>query len=200
MSVHAGTGIFGTYLFLDIDGSPITYGLSETGGASTPDFQGVDLGDFNPISMSLTLDGAQANTFKNGSGDVTGADLFYTVYPTGGPQGSFTQVSLSFAANSPYTDAGGVSIGGGGDQKWETTNANIDLLASLAPGDYNLEVYIRASTNEGDRYHNAGGANYIGSFSISSIPELSSFVGMGLVSAVFGGMSLRRRQRRARSA
>lgn len=191
----AGTGIFGTYLFIDADGSATTYGLTETGGASTTDFSGIDLGIFDSVTMTLTLNGAQANTFKNGGGDVTGAELSYRVFESSGSPGSFNQVSLGFGANSTYTDAGGVTISGGGDQKWEATAAGVDLLDGLAAGTYDLEVFVKAFTNEGDRFHNNGGSNYIGSFTVSAVPEVSAALALPLLlGSVWGFRSLNRQR------
>lgn len=195
----AGTGIFGTYLFIDADGMATTYGLTETGGASTVNFPSIDLGVFDSATMALTLNGAQANTFKNGGGNVTGAELSYRVYESGGTPSSFNQVNLGFGANSTYIDAGGVTISGGGDQKWEEPTAGVDLLDGLAPGTYDLEVFVKAFTNEGNRFHNDSGggpgSNYIGSFTVSAVPEVSATLAMPLLlGSVWGFRSLKRRR------
>ncbi len=191
----AGAGIFGTYIFIDADGTSTTYGLTETGGATTADFAGIDLGSFVPGAMTLTLDGGQANTFKNGGSDVFGAKLSYRVFESGGTGAAFSDIPFGFGANATYVDAGGVTISGGGDQKWEETSAGVDLLDGLTVGTYNLEVFVTAFTSDGDVFHNAGGSNYIGSFTVSAVPEVSAALSLPLLlGSVFGVRSLRRRR------
>lgn len=195
----AGTGIFGTYLFIDADGSATTYGLTDHPMASSPDFDGADLGTFDSGLMTLTLNGAEANTFKNGGSDVTAAELSFRVYESGGTPGSFNQVGLGFGANSTYLDAGGVTISGGGDQKWEELTAGVDLLDGLAPGTYDLEVFVKAFTSDGDRFHNddgsGPGSNYIGSFTVSAVPEVSAALALPLLlGSVWGFHSMKRRR------
>ena len=196
----AGTGVFGTYLFINDDGTAAIYGLTETSASAVTDgdFQGIDLGVFDSSTMTLTLNGAQANTFKSGTGNVTGAELSYRIYDSGVPTGSFSQISLGFGANASdgaYLDAGGVTVSGGGDQKWETTAHGVDLLDGLAPGTYDLDVFVKAFTNEGDRFHSNGGNNYIGSFTVAAVPEVSAALALPLLlGSVWGFRSLKRRR------
>lgn len=195
-AANAATGIFGSYLFLDVDGAASTFGLTKNGAASTPDFAGVDFGAFDPSGMTLTLLGGEANTYKNNGGNVTGAALYYSVYPSGGSAASFVGVPLSFKANTPYTDAGGVPINGFGDQAWSNDAAAVDLLNGLSAGDYNLEVYVQAFTNQGDQYHNAGGANYTATFSVAAVPEVTPALALPvLIGAVAATRALRRKRR-----
>ncbi len=139
---------------------------------------------FDPSAgQTFVLTGGEADTFKNGASNVTGADLVYRIYPTGSPSGAFTSLNLPF--NTDLT---------GGDQKWQTLSATTDLLAGLANGNYTLEVYVHSSTNEGDRYLNGNppGSNYIATFSV--VPEPSSLAliaGPALLGAWF---FLRRRR------
>ncbi len=156
-------GIFGGYIVLSLNGgSSNFYKIENAADTTTPPFSGVYFGMFDPsMGQTFVLTGGEADTFKNGASNVTGADLDYRIYPTGSPSGSFTSLNLPF--NSDL---------GGGDQKWQTLTASTDLLSGLANGNYTLEVYVHSSTNEGDQYLNNGGPNYTATFSV--VPEPSS--------------------------
>ncbi len=153
-------GIYEGYVIIDINGGGNAY--YDLGAAtSNPDFQGASLGTFTIGTNTLTLKGAQNKTFKCSGGDVTGGDGFYRIYKVGNTPGSFTSSgAMGFVSN----DAGGC----GGNQTWEKSNASINVLSGLAPGNYQLEVYNRASTNVGDQFDNNGGANYIASFTVAA--------------------------------
>ncbi len=151
-------GIYEGYVIIDINGGGNAY---YDLGASTPnpDFQGASLGTFIIGTNTLTLRGAQNKTFKCSGGDVTGGDGFYRIYKVGNTPGSFTSSgAMGFVSN----DAGGC----GGNQTWEKSDATINVLNELAPGNYQIEVYNRASTNIGDQFDSNGGANYIASFTV----------------------------------
>ena len=92
---------------------------------------------------------------------------------------AFNEISLGWSRNLPLSDAAGNSFSGSGDQKWSQISGTPDLLSGLAPGDYDLEVYFKATSNEGDRYDSRGGANYVASFAIV-IPEPATFM-LGLL-------------------
>lgn len=153
-------GIYEGYVIININGGGNAY---YDLGASTPnpDFQGASLGTFTIGTSTLTLKGAQNKTFKCSGGDVTGGNGFYRIYKVGNTPGSFTSSgAMGFVSN----DAGGC----GGNQTWEKSDATINVLAALAPGNYQLEVYNRASTNIGDQFDNNGGANYLASFTVAA--------------------------------
>jgi hypothetical protein len=182
-SAFGGTGIFGGYIVLSLNGGASAfYKLENPADPVTPPFSNVNFGIFDPsLGQSLVLIGGEADTFKNGGGDVTGAFLNFVVYPTSSPSNVFSSLSL------PYN-----SELGGGDQKWQTTAANTNLLTGLPNGNYTIEVFVSATTNEGDRYLNAGGANYKATFSV--VPEPSS---LGLIAgpALLGAWFFLRRRR-----
>lgn len=98
--------------------------------------------------------------------------------------------SLAFGANATNVDLGGNTFSGSGDQEWKGGFSSIDLLslATAGAGDYNLEVFLRANTNEGDRFINNGGVNYVATFAIPE-PSKSLFVLIGLL-----GLATRRRR------
>jgi hypothetical protein len=165
-SAQATTGIFGGYIVLDINGAGDTfYRLENPGDTTNPAFNGTNLGTFDPDVNSLFFSGGEALTFKNSGGDVTGAAIYYRIFETGNPTGSFNSANLPFAAN-----IGGTA--GNEDQRWQSFAPNDNLLFGLAPGNYTLQTYVDATTNEGTRFLNNGGANYSASFTV--VPEPSS--------------------------
>ena len=151
-------GIFESYVVLNVNGGGNQF---YDAGASTanPDFHGANLGTFNPSLNSLILNGGEVKTFKNGSGNVTGAFLDYRIWLTGNESGSFIERSIPFNAN----------LSNPGDQRWLLTGDNINVLNGLNSGNYMLEIYFRASGNQGDVFHNNGGPNYEAAFSV--VPE-----------------------------
>ncbi len=123
----------------------------------------------------LELDGAETNISKvvdcNGDGnrggfgdeaDVTGNRIYYSVFPSGTPSGTFCSLNIPFNDNCPdgfYPGTGGNVFPMGGncqnqgcivDQRWQTSSANINLLECNAanaclgvsgPGSYTLQLY-----------------------------------------------------------
>ncbi|MEM7452903.1 MAG: PEP-CTERM sorting domain-containing protein [Planctomycetota bacterium] len=180
----AALGFFGSYIFMDANGSFQIYDLTAPGGAraSDPtDFDGFNLGSFNPAAgNTLAISGAEGLTFKNGSSDVFGANLNYSVVPTGGSH-AFSEVAIGFTSNASFNDAAGTSYGGSGDQKWSDSGAwaPIDILGSLSNGTYEIQVFLRGTSNEGDFFHNNAPtfANYTATFSV--IPEPTTLVMFG---------------------
>lgn len=148
------TGIFESYAVLNINGGGNTYyDLQATTG--NPDFNGMDLGTFTN-GQTLVFVGGENKTWKNGGGDVTGGRIHYRVY-TGTPSGSFSNVSFNWIQDL-----------GNGDQKWGATTGTTNVLSGLPNGEYTLEVYTEAYTNEGTKYSNNGGANYKATFTVSN--------------------------------
>lgn len=136
-------------------------GINSDGAPTT--FAGTNFG----TPTTLILNGGEVKTFKNGISDVFGADIFYRVYKQGDVPGAFTQVSLGFDSDL-----------GGGDQKWATTAAGVDILAAASAGNgtYNLEVFWRAPSSDGDHFDSNGGSNYTATFMVNVLPvELSRF-------------------------
>ncbi len=179
--LQAASGIFDSFAIVNANGSGNTY---YDLGASTanPDFQGAFLGTFDQSNHSLVL-GGQLKSYKNNGTDVTGASLFYRIYPSGSsPSGTFTEIPYSFQIDNVN--------GTTGDQQWgtdiqgsHTTDTGVDILSgsTLTAGDYTLEVYAVIYTNGVDAdpiiYDSRGGSNYQATFTITeSLPvELTSF-------------------------
>ena len=146
------TGIFQTYAVIDVNGTGNQFfagGLNADGG--TP-FDGQDFGNVT----TLVLNGGEAKTFKNGGGDVFGAEISYNIHEASSSSGSFTTINLPFSADL-----------GGGDQRWQETSSGVDLLAGLPLGTYHLEVFWRSPTSLGDRFDSNGGANFTATFTIN---------------------------------
>lgn len=180
-SASAATGIFESFGIIKINASTNVY-YDMQAATGNPDFQGAALGTFNTsVGNTLVLNGGELKTFKNSGSNVTAGKLDYRVYLVGATPGSFGELNLPFNSNI------GGSFGNE-DQKWDNTTANVNLLSGLSNGNYKLEVFAKALTNDGDRFSNAGGANYIATFTV--VPEPAS-AALGLLGSV---LLLRRRR------
>lgn len=190
-SVFGATGTFGsgiTLITASTQSTPIASGDRSSSSAAT------NLGTFGTtVGNTLNLTGAGILTWKNGGGDVTGARFDYRVYKVGDTPGAFTEVSLGFGANHVLTEYG-ITSGNFGDQMWGDSDTYgsgftpVNLLTGLSSGNYRLEWFSYALTNEGNRYENNGGSNFIATFTV--VPEPSAALLGGL-----GAMVLLRRRR-----
>lgn len=146
-------GIYESYAILNLRNAGNTY-YDLQANTANPDFNGIDLGDFN-ASESIAFIGGEMKTFKNGGADVTGGSIYYKVY-SGASGGSFTSIGFNFLEDL-----------GGGNQKWGSVNGTENILAGLSPGNYTLEVYVAASTSVGVKYSSNGGANFKATFKVT---------------------------------
>ncbi|MDP3850072.1 MAG: MYXO-CTERM sorting domain-containing protein [Luteolibacter sp.] len=176
------TGIFGSYVDIFTTTSTVYKGENFSSKAN---FQGASLGTFD-LTDTLIITQSQIDTFKNSGGNVTGAEINYRVYLTAGSPGGYITESYNWQSDANYNDIGGVSITGSGDQAWGST-ADINLNPGVA-GDYTVEVFFKAFTNEGDRFSNNGGSNFKATFTV--VPEPAS-AALGLLGTV---LLLRRRR------
>ncbi len=133
-------------------------------------FDGHGLGTYT-VGDSLLLSGAELLTWKSDGGDVTSAFVSYNVHLNSASAGTFNTVNVSWTSNSPLNDAAGNTFSGSGDQKWANINLTPDLMSGLGAGSYEVEVYFMATTNEGDRYSNNGGSNYVATFDVNAAPS-----------------------------
>lgn len=180
----AATGIFGSYVEIFTTTGTVYKGENFS---TAPNFDGANLGTFN-LADTLIITQSQIDTLKNNGGNVTGGEIQYRVYLSAGSPGSFISQTYGFQSNSTYTDLGGISITGSGDQAWGTTS-DVDLMGlTSGNGTYTAEVFFKAFTNEGDRFSNNGGSNFKATFTV--VPEPTSAV-IGLLGCV---LLLRRRR------
>jgi len=165
-------------------GAPTLINTNDGGGVSTwQDGSNPSLGTFDITNGdTLTLDGGEMLTFKNGGSNVSGADMFYSING-----GSFQDATLAFNEDNVGSSTG--------DQRWYSdTAANANVLSGLSNGTYTLSVYFRDSnSDDGNDYISNGGNNFNATFTV--VPEPSSLM-MLLGSSVFGSFYLLRRKRK----
>lgn len=203
-SLFAGSGIFGSGVELNVNGSLTLYALDNsgttrltpTGSSATLDQTSwangseaapvLNLGSFDPNTQTLTLTGGSLLTFKNGGSDVTGAFLDYRVFtPAGSPSGSFTEIGLPFNEDN-------VS-GNTGDQRWADESQTVNLLSGLTPGTYELGVFLRETSTDGGAFSSNGGGNYGATFTV--VPEPGTIISFLSGSSLLGGLMFIRRRR-----
>ena len=164
MDSIAGSGIFQTYIVFDLNSAGNAFyagGINNDASATYDEFA------FG-TPTSLTLNGGEVKTYKNGISDVFGATIFYRIYSAGSPSGIFATISLPFDAN----------LANPGDQKWKEEFAGVDVLSGLAPGNYTLEVYWEAPSSDGTHFDTDFGNNFQGHFTVaaaSPVPTLSEW-------------------------
>jgi len=204
----SSSGIFGTGLAISSDINGVSaFNLYETTALgdsrltpSNPGSGGVSLGVPTLITTSypwtvstptsfgtfklgvdtLTLNGGEELTYKNSGSDVSGAQVFYTI-----DGGSFNQINMAFNQDNVN--------GAGGDQRWYTDGANVNLLNGLSVGTHTLTFYFRddntATTHD---YISNLGANYTASFTVAPVPEPTTGL---IVASGLGLLGLMRRRR-----
>lgn len=192
---QAGDGIFGSDIGLQLNGGNTTfYELDLLGDSrhepiasstvtlpvdlNTSGFNGLNIGTFNINTDSLMIVGGGVLTFKNGSSDVTGATVAYSI-----DGGAFQFLNLGFNEDN-------VS-GNTGDQRWASNNSAVNVLAGLTNGTHTISTYTFATANDGTLYDNNGGPNYTATFTV--VPEPSTW---GMVLCGFGILLFFQRKRR----
>lgn len=143
------------------------------------------LGTFNP-GDTLTLNGGEVLTYKNGGSDVTGADISYSV-----DNQTLTTQGLTF--NQDNVPAGNLGGGNPGDQRWYSDGFGVNLLSGLSAGTHILGVRFRSSTDQGYKYMSNGGQGYNVFFTIAAVPEPSTLAIAGL-SGLAALLVIRRRR------
>lgn len=167
----AETGTWASFVGIDADGAGAAptqwFDTPVWGTALLPDYAGANLGSFAQGSTAW-LSGGDLFTYKGGTGDVTGARMYWRV-----DGGAFTEVVFNWGANQPLTIPGtAATTGGGNDQSWRNTAINANFLAGLAPGSHSLQVYFKALTNEGDRLSGSDLSPFSANFNVTSaVPE-----------------------------
>ncbi len=178
LSIIAQTaGIYESYIVLNVKNAGNQfYDLAAT--TPNPNFNGQNLGIF-ANTESLVISGGQNKTFKSLSGgcNVSNGTLHYRIYPQGSPSGSFIGINLPFDQNLSGSPVGSQN------QQWGMGGVNAyltspNLVASLANGNYTLEVYNSAayqncagnSPSTGTAFSSNLGANYKADFTVFTPP------------------------------
>jgi hypothetical protein len=184
---HADSGIFGS--FVQVNGD--WYQTANPGATQITDFEGANLGSFD-LSDTLEITGANVLTFKNGGSDVTGAEIQWRVYLVGDVPGAFTAAGIGFGADAPFNDPAGNGYVNGGDQVWGDLpgSGGVQNIMPLAVGNYEVEVFYRATSTDGDHFSNAGGNNFTASFTVVPEPSTILLGAMGLL-----GLAITRRRK-----
>ena len=189
-TAKAGSGIYDGYAIMNISGGGNTF-YDLISATANPDFQGANFGSFNGNTGSLLLKGGQIRTFKNGTDNIWGGKIWYSIYPSAGSPTVWNTISLPFNCQFPTAGCGSNA----GDQVWETQASSINILAGLTNGTYKIAVYV---TDNGDAsggctldpFHtqNNGGAYWVANFTVTGVSILPNGDG-GFESAVPTGTS-----------
>jgi len=191
-TTHAATAFFdGLYFVTSFNGganvyNQVTSGTTPGTGAAAgynlaPDGTNPQFGSFGTINLTdvLILKGFQYKTWNDNSSNVTYANLYYRIFQTGSPSGSFTQIQT----NTP------ISISGN-NKTWEVTSGTTNLLSGLTTGNYTIELYTESYTNGNNTAGNIFGFSSNPTANFTVVPEPAS-AALGLLS-----MSLLLRRRR----
>ncbi|HAV12697.1 MAG TPA: hypothetical protein DCX06_04250 [Opitutae bacterium] len=155
--------------------------LDTSSDLGNPDFTA--LGSFSTVTDTFNLAGFEVTTFSNGSDEAFDAELYYRVFKDGETPGAYT---------SAFVDTTQEDLGSD-NEKWQVTGGTIDLLSGITTtGNYNLEIYIENGSNTTGAFY-AFGTNPIGTFTISAVPEPSSFALLAGIAA-FGYIAIRKRR------
>ncbi len=163
--LKADSNIYESYAILNINGAGnVFYDLQAN--TALHDFNGYNLGTFFQ-GNSLILNGAQDKTYKNSGDNITDGWLYYRIYEVSSTAPSFTSSKILFGSDDPNVS---------GNQIWESSGANINVLNTLPIGNYYLEVYTTAdyTSNSGSGTHYAnnnpgsGPLNYKATFTVAA--------------------------------
>ena len=124
----------GVVLTFDLNGSDISRTLNSgsAGGATS----------LGTVTTSMTLKTFTANVWKDGSGNICSANMYYRVKNSGG---TVVLDKTGTATSASYKSASG------SNQVWENSSINVDLLnGGLAPGTYTFECWFKATGNNSE--------------------------------------------------
>jgi len=156
VETHAqgNVGLFQTYIILEVDTPGNVWAA---GGANANQSLVLDSVPFNN-SPTITIKGAEIQSWKTLGGDVTGAKLLYNVHLDNEAAGTFKEIDLPWAED----------LMNPGDQKWQNLAIDSSITDGLADGNYVLEVYWKITTNQGNRFDNNNGQNFRATFTIGT--------------------------------
>jgi hypothetical protein len=178
------SGIFEGYVILNTNGAGnVFWDMNPATTTANPDFNGGNLGLFG-TGNTLVLNGAQLKTFKNSGDNISSTRLQYRIYPYTATPGAFIPLNLPFSAN-----IGGPCAPDPCDQRWEQAAAGINVLNTLTPGIYILEVFGEATATSGTKFY-SNNTNFRAQFTVGSSLINESFeAGIGSFTAVNGAIT-----------
>jgi large repetitive protein len=158
------------------------YNVTGTGineiNPSGPAFNNVNLGSFGQNSTCARISGSEVKTSKGSSSNVCSVTLFWRVYPSGNPSGSYNPISLSTVSDCNLTTNvfnDGFGPCGLNDQKWKDYSINVNFINGLLPGNYTLETFfsytgsdVSSSTCETTKFISDFGNNFKATFTIDN--------------------------------
>jgi hypothetical protein len=199
-AVYSATGIFGGYLTLD----GTKYKSSGIYGGAEPTFDGANLGTFS-TSDDLILSQFETFTFQNSGHSTFEFALAHRVRLQTDAK-STNPADYTFEAMGDGFTYSGASLG---DEKAELTGQTINIMDSLAPGNYSLDIVHKVGAWEGgsnfERLANINNANpgdtswsNVNAFSADFVvvPEPSSFLMIGIASGAAASLALIKRRKR----
>lgn len=138
------------------------YCIDNGGGCSGRTvYDGSDLGTYLTGKNTLRFMGGEAAVSRCGSETISGVTMYYRVYPTASPAGSFA--SISYTKSSDSTNGCG-----GRNEIWKTiyTGDGVAISNTLPIGNYTVEIYYTMTTGSGTVLLNNGGTNYKATFTM----------------------------------
>jgi hypothetical protein len=194
-ALFADSGIYKAFVIVNPNSSGNDYWKLGDTSNSIPvtSFNGLNLGTYDPFKGdTLVLNGGEIDTFKNNTDNITNTDLFYSIYPHGNSPNPFTDINIFYNHDIGFDGFGSL------DQEWTTTAQNVNALAGLTPGKYDLAVYDTASFTytdfgggSGTHYDSNDSQNYVANFTV--VPEPASLAVLGFGSL---GLLIRRKSRK----
>lgn len=141
-----------SYAGFNVKGNSVSRTFWDEG---TGNIQEYDFGTFIGSDI-FQLTSYDIKTWKKSGADVTGGNLFYTIYPKG--QRPQSPVFISKTLNW-MEDIGGQATG---DQKWGFSGQSINLLNGLTSGEYTIEFYAQMDGTNPNKseYDSNNGLNY----------------------------------------